>query len=123
MADMFHMCSYAPKSITDAIYGNITGARFDELSNQWLVPCDYEIDMAFQIGSVCCFTVIEKKPHICDQRSDLPVTSSRCDSCDGRQQFDLRGYIHPKSTRASEPIVSPHLNPHPTFLTMSTVTG
>lgn len=44
--------SYAPKSITDAIYANITGAKFDEKSNQWLVPCDYEVDMAFQIEFV-----------------------------------------------------------------------
>ena len=44
--------SYAPKSITDAIYANITGAKFDEKSNQWLVPCDYEVDMAFQIKFV-----------------------------------------------------------------------
>ncbi|KXN86268.1 Gastricsin [Leucoagaricus sp. SymC.cos] len=42
--------TYAPKSITDAIYANVTGAQFDEKSNQWLVPCDYEVDMAFQIG-------------------------------------------------------------------------
>ena len=44
--------SYAPKSITDAIYANITGAKFDEKSNQWLVSCNHEVDMAFQIGSV-----------------------------------------------------------------------
>lgn len=44
--------SYAPKSITDAIYANITGAKFDEKSNQWLVPCSYEVDMAFQIEFV-----------------------------------------------------------------------
>lgn len=42
--------TYAPKSITDAIYANITGAKFDEKSNQWLVSCDHEVDMAFQIG-------------------------------------------------------------------------
>ncbi|KAF9451721.1 acid protease [Macrolepiota fuliginosa MF-IS2] len=42
--------TYAPKSITDLIYGNITGAQFDDKSNQWVVPCDYEIDMALQIG-------------------------------------------------------------------------
>ncbi|KAF5363696.1 hypothetical protein D9756_000629 [Leucocoprinus leucothites] len=42
--------TYAPKSITDAIYANITGAKFDEKSNQWLVPCDHEVDIALQIG-------------------------------------------------------------------------
>ncbi|KAF7776156.1 hypothetical protein Agabi119p4_4549 [Agaricus bisporus var. burnettii] len=42
--------TYAPKSIVDAIYANITGARFDEKSNQWLVPCDHEVNMALQIG-------------------------------------------------------------------------
>ncbi|KAJ3563842.1 hypothetical protein NP233_g8671 [Leucocoprinus birnbaumii] len=42
--------TYAPKSITDAIYANISGAQFDQKSNQWLVPCGHEIDMAFQIG-------------------------------------------------------------------------
>ncbi|KAG6919436.1 hypothetical protein DXG01_006319 [Tephrocybe rancida] len=42
--------TYAPKAICDKIYGGIFGASFDSKSGQWNVPCDYEIDMALQIG-------------------------------------------------------------------------
>ncbi|KAG5646556.1 hypothetical protein DXG03_002859 [Asterophora parasitica] len=42
--------TYAPKAICDAIYGSISGARFDESIGQWIVPCDHEINMALQIG-------------------------------------------------------------------------
>ncbi|KAG6880052.1 hypothetical protein C0992_007369 [Termitomyces sp. T32_za158] len=42
--------TYAPKAICDAIYGGIAGAKFDSSSGQWIVPCDFEIDMALQIG-------------------------------------------------------------------------
>jgi saccharopepsin len=42
--------TYAPKDIVDKIYGNITGARYDATLGQWVVPCDYEVDMALQIG-------------------------------------------------------------------------
>ncbi|KAG6861612.1 hypothetical protein C0995_014519 [Termitomyces sp. Mi166 len=41
---------YAPKAICDAIYGGISGAKFDSASGQWIVPCDFEIDIALQIG-------------------------------------------------------------------------
>ncbi|KAG5724355.1 Aspartic protease [Termitomyces sp. T112] len=42
--------TYAPKAICDAIYGGISGAKFDSASGQWTVPCNFEIDMALQIG-------------------------------------------------------------------------
>jgi len=42
--------TYAPKPICDAIYSNVTGAQYDASLGQWVVPCDYEIDMALQIG-------------------------------------------------------------------------
>ncbi|KAF8222162.1 acid protease [Tricholoma matsutake] len=42
--------TYAPKEICAAIYSNVTGAQYDESLGQWVVPCDYEIDMALQIG-------------------------------------------------------------------------
>ncbi|RDB22850.1 Aspartic protease [Hypsizygus marmoreus] len=42
--------TYAPKAICDAIYSSIPGAKYDSSLNQWVVPCDYEVDMALQIG-------------------------------------------------------------------------
>ncbi|KAG6900971.1 hypothetical protein C0993_004409 [Termitomyces sp. T159_Od127] len=42
--------TYAPKAICDAIYGGISGAKFDSSSGQWTVPCEFEVDMALQIG-------------------------------------------------------------------------
>ncbi|KAG6854788.1 hypothetical protein C0991_001215 [Blastosporella zonata] len=42
--------TYAPKAICDAIYSGISGASFDSSLGQWIVPCEYEIDMALQIG-------------------------------------------------------------------------
>ncbi|GLB33805.1 putative acid protease [Lyophyllum shimeji] len=42
--------TYAPKAICDAVYGSIPGAKFDTKVGQWVVPCDYEVDMALQIG-------------------------------------------------------------------------
>jgi saccharopepsin len=50
MSDL--LSRYAPKAICDAIYYNITGAQFDVGLGQWVVPCDYELDMALQIGYV-----------------------------------------------------------------------
>lgn len=44
--------TYAPGSVCEAIYGNITGAHFDSQQGYWIVPCDYEINMALQIGGV-----------------------------------------------------------------------
>ena len=47
---LFLTCaSYAPKEICDAIYGNIDGAYYDADLVQWIVPCEYEVDMALQI--------------------------------------------------------------------------
>jgi hypothetical protein len=42
--------TYAPTEICEAIYGNISGASYDSSINQWVVPCDAEINMALQIG-------------------------------------------------------------------------
>jgi len=42
--------TYAPKTICDTIYGSIPGAKYDPKIGQWVVPCDYEVDMALQIG-------------------------------------------------------------------------
>ncbi|TFL06017.1 aspartic peptidase domain-containing protein [Pterulicium gracile] len=42
--------SYVPTWVGDLIYGGIEGAKFDRTMGQWMVPCDAEIDMAFQIG-------------------------------------------------------------------------
>ncbi|KAF9009070.1 aspartic peptidase domain-containing protein [Cyathus striatus] len=42
--------TYAPTNICEAIYGNVTGASYDSTINQWVVPCDAEINMALQIG-------------------------------------------------------------------------
>jgi saccharopepsin len=42
--------TYAPKAICDAIYGNVTDAKFDASAGQWTVPCSYEVNMALQIG-------------------------------------------------------------------------
>ncbi|KII95204.1 hypothetical protein PLICRDRAFT_48168 [Plicaturopsis crispa FD-325 SS-3] len=42
--------TYAPEAICDAIYGGISGARYDSGLGQWVVPCDAEIDMALQFN-------------------------------------------------------------------------
>lgn len=44
------MSRYVPTWVGDLIYGGIEGAKFDRTMGQWMVPCDAEIDMAFQIG-------------------------------------------------------------------------
>jgi saccharopepsin len=42
--------TYAPVEVCDAIYKNIPGARFDDTTSQWIVPCDIRIDMALQFN-------------------------------------------------------------------------
>ncbi|KAF8076381.1 aspartic peptidase A1 [Lyophyllum atratum] len=42
--------TYAPKAICDAIYGSIPGAKYEARIGQWIVPCDYEVNVALQIG-------------------------------------------------------------------------
>ncbi|KIY49197.1 acid protease, partial [Fistulina hepatica ATCC 64428] len=42
--------TYAPTEICKAIYGDIDGASYDASLGQWIVPCDYEIDIALQIS-------------------------------------------------------------------------
>jgi len=43
--------SYAPTEVCQAIYGGVTGAKFDSSAGQWIVPCEAEIDMAIQINN------------------------------------------------------------------------
>jgi saccharopepsin len=43
---------YVSKKVSDALYSNIPGAVFDSSSGYWILPCDAEVDMALQIGSV-----------------------------------------------------------------------
>ena len=44
--------SYAPPEVCQHIYGNISGASYDSSLQQWIVPCDAEIDIALQIKFV-----------------------------------------------------------------------
>jgi len=64
--------TYAPKDIVDAIYGNVSGAYFDDALGQYVVPCSYEIDMALQIGGQI-FPV-----HPLDNTPILPGDASKC---------------------------------------------
>lgn len=41
---------YAPPDVCEAIYGNIPGAKLDPKLQQWVVPCDAEVDMALQFN-------------------------------------------------------------------------
>ena len=38
--------------MAEAIYGGISGAKLDSSLQQWVVPCDAEVDMALQFGCV-----------------------------------------------------------------------
>ncbi|KAI0268191.1 acid protease [Gloeopeniophorella convolvens] len=40
--------TYLPKDVCQAIYGNVPGAKLDQASGTWDVPCDAEIDLALQ---------------------------------------------------------------------------
>ncbi|THH19776.1 hypothetical protein EW146_g1452 [Bondarzewia mesenterica] len=42
--------TYAPTEICDAIYGGVSGAKYDSSLGQWTLPCDAEIDMALQFS-------------------------------------------------------------------------
>lgn len=39
-----------PSPISDAIYGRVQGAEFDENENCWIIPCDQELNVTFTIG-------------------------------------------------------------------------
>jgi hypothetical protein len=39
-----------PKSMVDAIYANVSGARFDSANFTWMLPCKSEINVTFYIG-------------------------------------------------------------------------
>ncbi|CDO76249.1 hypothetical protein BN946_scf184470.g7 [Trametes cinnabarina] len=43
--------TYAPKDVCNAIYSGIQGASFSSTLQQWVVPCDAEVDIALQFGS------------------------------------------------------------------------
>ncbi|KAI9000949.1 acid protease [Trametes punicea] len=43
--------TYAPEDVCNAIYGSIQGASFSSDLQQWIVPCDAEVDIALQFGS------------------------------------------------------------------------
>lgn len=45
-----HKIRYAPVDVCTAIYGSVSGAKFDSSIGQWIVPCDAEIDVALQFG-------------------------------------------------------------------------
>jgi hypothetical protein len=39
-----------PKSMVDAIYANVSRARFDSANFTWMLPCKSEINVTFYIG-------------------------------------------------------------------------
>jgi len=41
-----------PRYVSDAIYGRVPGAKFDETSQFWTVPCDSLINVTFMFGGV-----------------------------------------------------------------------
>ncbi|OSD04314.1 acid protease [Trametes coccinea BRFM310] len=43
--------TYAPEDVCNAIYSGIDGASFNSGLQQWVVPCDAEVDIALQFGS------------------------------------------------------------------------
>jgi saccharopepsin len=46
------LVSYASEDFCNAIYSGISGAQYDPSLQQWVVPCNAEIDMALQFGRV-----------------------------------------------------------------------
>ncbi|KAM6495888.1 Aspartic peptidase domain containing protein [Amanita muscaria] len=64
--------TYAPRAAVDAIYGNVTGAYFDNSLGQYVVPCSTEINMALQIGGQI-FPI-----HPLDITTLMPGDVSRC---------------------------------------------
>ncbi|OAX43499.1 acid protease [Rhizopogon vinicolor AM-OR11-026] len=43
--------TYAPTDVCQAIYGGVSGAKYDSSLGQWVVPCDTEIDIALQFDN------------------------------------------------------------------------
>lgn len=41
-----------PRTVSDAIYGRVPGAAFDEKNQFWTVPCDSLINVSFEFGGV-----------------------------------------------------------------------
>ncbi|KAE9385667.1 acid protease [Gymnopus androsaceus JB14] len=41
-----------PAAVTDAFYGRIPGATWDEDDTLWIVPCDYELNVTFIFGGI-----------------------------------------------------------------------
>lgn len=52
LSDVNTLRRYAPPEVCNAIYGGVSGAKYDSSLGQWVVPCDAEIDMALQIKLV-----------------------------------------------------------------------
>ncbi|KAK7695439.1 hypothetical protein QCA50_000075 [Cerrena zonata] len=42
--------TYTTVEVCNAIYGSVSGAKYDSSLGQWVVPCDAEINMALQIA-------------------------------------------------------------------------
>lgn len=41
-----------PRAVSDAIYGRVRGAQYDEKDQLWLVPCDQQLNISFNFGGV-----------------------------------------------------------------------
>jgi hypothetical protein len=41
-----------PRKVSDAIYGRVPGAKYDTISEMWLIPCDIEVNVTFMFGGV-----------------------------------------------------------------------
>ncbi|KAI0921265.1 hypothetical protein AcW2_006291 [Taiwanofungus camphoratus] len=50
MLDSGTSYTYVPTDICNAIYGSISGAKYDSSLGQWVVPCSAEVDVALQFG-------------------------------------------------------------------------
>lgn len=50
--DSGYTLTQVPRYISDAIYGRVPGAVFDQKSQYWTVPCDSLINLSFMFGGV-----------------------------------------------------------------------
>jgi predicted aspartyl protease len=56
--------TYVPTEIAQAIYGSVSGATYDTATGYWKVPCNVEVDVAIQIGSVKQFLLLAVKHYL-----------------------------------------------------------
>jgi len=75
--------SYVSKEVSDALYSHISGAVFDTSSGFWMLPCDAEIDMAWQIGG----QVLPMHP--LDVNPTVATDQSQCIGSFVPQSFDI----------------------------------